>query len=672
MNASGIGSDVLPVSDAGIGAEAERPAAAGAWGVTGGSSRDPHALLTAIELPWYRKAATVGHVAATWAEAYPLHPLVPLRCVSDADETARASSGPDLWVPAPEYRDRPPTSSEWTALCREDRDLVLGVRLGWTGPGIPWMVEVVVANYAMAGPALRDVLGMARPRRSPTASWTRGRRTHLLFVGDDRLADLGLVDVAGRIGPAIEYPGLIVRLGDPADLAASLAILPSFPARKGGTKSPTWVKREQVCGLPESFYEELTRLAQPDGVRGAAGAGRRAPRPIVSRAEAHASGPPTPAGDHPAIDAGGSGGSDHEGPPPSIPEPGEPAVSGRVADDPETLADEINEHHRRVVSSAFDALEAARRSGELLLRAKRGLEHGQFQGWIEGHCPFSYRTAASYMKIAKEWDKLLLSKVQCDALPSLGGALRMLAGPMRAADDRDPTRRSSSPREPGPSSPADPDPAWGDRPIADRTGRATSADRPPTGSAPTPGDEPGDLDGIDPVRPSPIVMPPAPEPPAPPRILGVGPIAAAGVDDADRADRSVVGPSPAGIGGATVSPQSRRRAGDIVWRLRLEGIRPRLAALGNQAGFDRDATAWRLLRPVAEEFLARGPWSGEGDGRLPGPIRGGLLAPGVARLARARHPSAWTLCPGCQGSGQAGTEQGVCPPCSGRGYRIEE
>jgi hypothetical protein len=105
---------------------------------------------------------------------------------------------------------------------------------------------------------------------------------------------------------------------------------------------------------------------------------------------------------------------------------------------------------------------------------------------------------------------------------------------------------------------------------------------------------------------------------------------------------------------------------------RLAGIRTRLVELGNQRAYDQDAMAWQLLSPVSEEFLARDSWLGEGNGRPPGPIRGGLLAPEVALLSRARHPSEWTLCSCCEGAGRSGADEGVCAPCRGRGYQIVE
>lgn len=43
---------------------------------------------------------------------------------------------------------------------------------------------------------------------------------------------------------------------------------------------------------------------------------------------------------------------------------------------------------------------AYRDAGKLLLEAKAGLEHGEFQPWIKRHFKLSYSTAATYMRAA--------------------------------------------------------------------------------------------------------------------------------------------------------------------------------------------------------------------------------------------------------------------------------
>jgi hypothetical protein len=54
-----------------------------------------------------------------------------------------------------------------------------------------------------------------------------------------------------------------------------------------------------------------------------------------------------------------------------------------------------------------------------------------------------------------------------------------------------------------------------------------------------------------------------------------------------------------------ITEETRRRASDVLFLIRRGPVRARLRELGNTRAFDADATAWRLLRPVAEEFRAR-------------------------------------------------------------------
>ena len=78
------------------------------------------------------------------------------------------------------------------------------------------------------------------------------------------------------------------------------------------------------------------------------------------------------------IDIREAGVSDQDEPLPSILEVREPAEAGELAADLATLAAEINESHHRAASSTLDGQEGARRSRELLLRAKARQGHGRF------------------------------------------------------------------------------------------------------------------------------------------------------------------------------------------------------------------------------------------------------------------------------------------------------
>lgn len=58
------------------------------------------------------------------------------------------------------------------------------------------------------------------------------------------------------------------------------------------------------------------------------------------------------------------------------------------------------------------AVVRARKLGELLLQAKEQLPHGDFLPWVSKKTKLSYTWAATYMAIAKGWDKV--EKYGCD------------------------------------------------------------------------------------------------------------------------------------------------------------------------------------------------------------------------------------------------------------------
>lgn len=67
---------------------------------------------------------------------------------------------------------------------------------------------------------------------------------------------------------------------------------------------------------------------------------------------------------------------------------------------------ELNQRHQTIRELATQALDHAKVAGELLLRAKERIPHGQFSQWIAGNCEFSERTARTYMAIAGSWDAI--------------------------------------------------------------------------------------------------------------------------------------------------------------------------------------------------------------------------------------------------------------------------
>lgn len=70
---------------------------------------------------------------------------------------------------------------------------------------------------------------------------------------------------------------------------------------------------------------------------------------------------------------------------------------------PITLLDaaaEINVEHAKAVTHAGQAVEHAKRAGELLLHVKASLPHGKFLPWVAEHLSVSARQSQRYMSIA--------------------------------------------------------------------------------------------------------------------------------------------------------------------------------------------------------------------------------------------------------------------------------
>ena len=99
---------------------------------------------------------------------------------------------------------------------------------------------------------------------------------------------------------------------------------------------------------------------------------------------------------------------------------------------PTSLAADINTEHAAAYGKAREALQHARRAGELLIEAKVGLSHGEWLPWLRAHCDFSERTAQGYMRLASRWPELESKSATAADLP-LRNALKALAEP--ASDD---------------------------------------------------------------------------------------------------------------------------------------------------------------------------------------------------------------------------------------------
>ena len=63
---------------------------------------------------------------------------------------------------------------------------------------------------------------------------------------------------------------------------------------------------------------------------------------------------------------------------------------------------EINRLHHKAFARATEAMESAKRAGELLLELKKALPHGNFKKWIQANLEVSVRQAQRYMAVAQD------------------------------------------------------------------------------------------------------------------------------------------------------------------------------------------------------------------------------------------------------------------------------
>ncbi len=97
-----------------------------------------------------------------------------------------------------------------------------------------------------------------------------------------------------------------------------------------------------------------------------------------------------------------------------------------------TLATEINVEHQAAYAKAGEALQHARRAGELLVQVKAEVGHGAWLPWLKAHCSFSERTAQGYMRLTQGWEALQAKSATVADL-GLREALTLLAESPAAA-----------------------------------------------------------------------------------------------------------------------------------------------------------------------------------------------------------------------------------------------
>jgi hypothetical protein len=76
-----------------------------------------------------------------------------------------------------------------------------------------------------------------------------------------------------------------------------------------------------------------------------------------------------------------------------------------------SIAGEINAAHAQAIQHADTAISFARQAGELLLKVKASLAHGEFLPWVASNCTVSPRQAQRYMAAAQGKRTPLAEKV---------------------------------------------------------------------------------------------------------------------------------------------------------------------------------------------------------------------------------------------------------------------
>lgn len=107
------------------------------------------------------------------------------------------------------------------------------------------------------------------------------------------------------------------------------------------------------------------------------------------------------------------------------------------------IATEINASHAGAVASAQDAMNHARRCGELLAQVKASLPHGEWLSWLDEHCNVSPRQTQRYIRLFENWDTLAANATR-ERHFSLNEAMALLASPKRVKRTREHARAIES------------------------------------------------------------------------------------------------------------------------------------------------------------------------------------------------------------------------------------
>lgn len=101
-----------------------------------------------------------------------------------------------------------------------------------------------------------------------------------------------------------------------------------------------------------------------------------------------------------------------------------------------TLAKDIEKEHQAAREAARTAIEHAIRCGELLLKAKPKVQHGEWLPWLAANTSIGTRQAQNYMRIAANKAEIEQANAQRDSHLPVREAIALLAEPKPELQER--------------------------------------------------------------------------------------------------------------------------------------------------------------------------------------------------------------------------------------------